>query len=182
MSTETEGAASVAPEFSHEVRLEGLPKGGRHYALIADADARTAIAKRLKVPAIAALDGDMDISATRARIDVRGSVRAILTRECVASLEEMEERIDETFALEFLRQAPDEAPASDEDDDGLDMPEVHEAEILDIGEILVQQLSLAMDPFPRKDGAVSLAAQFGRVEERSPLADALKAAMKQEEK
>ena len=92
-----------------------------------------------------------------------------MTRECVASLEEMKEIVDEAFEVEFLRQKPE--PNLNEDVEDWELPEVHEGQIFDIGELLVQQLSLAMKPFPRKEGAVSLTELYGDGGSVSPFAD-----------
>jgi hypothetical protein len=69
-----------------------------------------------------------------------------------------------------------------DEEDWLDAPDVHEGALIDVGELLVQQLSLAMDPFPRKAGAPSLVDQFGAQHEESPLAAALEQAIKREQK
>jgi len=161
--------SDIAHEFSHEVDLTKLSKTGKNFRLEADEDARAKIAARLRVPAVKALTGDIHISATPKTILARGVVRAQLVRECVASLEELDETVDDAFEVEFLRSADDAAPDSSDDEDWL-APEVHEEPVFDIGELLVQQLSLAMDPFPRKQGAVSLAETYGRASESSPFA------------
>jgi hypothetical protein len=49
-------------------------------------------------------------------------------------------------------------------------PEIHTGDHFDLGEFLVQQLSLAMDPFPRKPGAESLVETYGRGADISPFA------------
>ncbi len=90
---------------------------------------------------------------------------AALTRECVASLEPFQEILTEKFDVDFLRAQPE--PGEEED---WDAPEVHEGDRLDLGEILVQQLSLSMSPFPRKEGARSLAEAYAPPELASPFA------------
>ena len=154
-------------EFSMPVDLGALGRGGRRFRLSADDAARARIARRLGIPAVQRLEGDIALDASKTGIVAKGMVRAALTRECVSSLEEMTEEVDDAFEVEFLRAAPEEA---DEDVDIWTAPEVHEGDSFDVGELLVQQLSLAMDPFPRKDGAASLAAQYGRDGEASPFA------------
>ncbi len=161
--------SNVAHEFSHEVDLTKLSKTGKDFHLVADGDARAKIAARLRVPAVKALSGDIHIAATPKTILARGAVRAQLVRECVASLEELDETVDDKFEVEFLRSVDDAPPEENSGEDWL-APEVHEGLVFDIGELLVQQLSLAMDPFPRKEGAVSLVETYGRASESSPFA------------
>lgn len=178
-------AEPCEPEFSSAVTLDSLPRGGKHFVLSADDDERKAVAHRLGVPAIARLDGHVQLRATNARIFVKGRIDAALTRECVASLEAMDEAIGEEFEIEFLRHnpAPTQAgPKEDEsEEDRLNAPDIHDAPALDLGELLVQQLSLAMDPFPRLPNATNLVDQFGVVETLSPFAEALGKAVKSEE-
>ena len=70
-------------------------------------------------------------------------------------------------------------PPEDEEEEDLDAPEYHGGDMLDLGEMLVQQLSLAMAAFPRKEGAESLAEAYAPPENTSPFA-ALKGAFKSE--
>ncbi len=154
-------------EFSHEVDLTKISKTGRDYRLEADAAARKRIAERLRVPSVEALAGEIHIAATRKAVFVRGSVRGRLTRECVVSLEEMPETVDDRFEVEFVRCA-DDAPVEEDNAENWHEPEAHRGVVFDIGELLVQQFSLALDPFPRKPGAVSLAQTYGTEKLSSP--------------
>ncbi len=171
--------SEAQPELSEEIVLDDLPRGGRQFTIEANDAERDAVAGRLGVVAVEKLSGTLRVTVTRDRFSVRGTVVARLKRECVVSLEEFVEEIDEAFELDFVRRA--ETPAPDEDELSLDSPEVHEDAKLDIGELLVQQLSLAMDPFPRKPGVRSLAADFGKDQDVSPFASALAKAVKTEE-
>ena len=146
-------------ELSLEVELDALPRNGKSFRLEADAAARAAIAARLNTLSVEALSGDIQVTATRSEIAARGVLHAILVRECVASLEPFEERLEERFAIDFRRCEKDKD--ADDEESGWDAPEIHQAPVLDIGEMLVQQLSLAMDPFPRKPDAKSLAESYG---------------------
>jgi uncharacterized metal-binding protein YceD (DUF177 family) len=154
-------------EFSHEVDLAKVSKDGRDYRLEADASACKRIAERLRVPSVEALSGEIHIAATRKAIFTRGSVQGRLTRECVVSLEEMPETVDDSFEVEFVRRA-DDAPVEEDSAENWHEPEGHRGTVFDIGELLVQQFSLALDPFPRKPGAVSLAQTYGEEKLSSP--------------
>ncbi len=154
-------------EFSHEVDLTKISKDGRDYRLGADASACKRIAERLGVPSVEALSGEIHIAVTRKAIFTRGSVQGRLTRACVVSLEEMSEIVDDTFEIEFVRCA-DDAPTEEDSAENWHQPEAHHGTVFDIGELLVQQFSLALDPFPRKPGAVSLAQTYGTEALSSP--------------
>lgn len=170
---QTPAAALPPPEFSMEIDLAEIGKGDKRYKLVAGEEERRKVAARLKIPSVDKLEGEARLKVTKTDILVEGEVRASLIRECVASLEQMAEEVREPFDLHFTRQAPED----DGEEADLDAPEVHEGDTIDLGEILVQQLALAMDPFPRKEGAKSLAEAYGGEALASPFA-ALKDAFK----
>lgn len=160
---------NAVPEFSVDVDLTSQSSQPKHYSLKVDPADFEKIAKRLGIVALHACEGEIDIAVTRKLIQVSGTVRGKATRECVSSLEEMDEDIADSFELEFLRHA---LPENEEKPvDVNDLIEVHEGDILDIGELLIQQFSLAMSPFPRKDGAISLAVEYGKGGDVSPFAN-----------
>ncbi|MEO1241828.1 MAG: DUF177 domain-containing protein [Pseudomonadota bacterium] len=161
--------ADAQPEFSFDVDVRSLTPAGKKYHLKAGPNECAKIAKRLGVIAVHLCEGDIHIGATKTVITISGTVRGAMTRECVASLEEMEEAVADSFELEFFR---DESAIDPEDDSvEWDLAEIHEGDVFDIGELLVQQLSLAMDPFPRKEGAPGLAAEYGAEDSGSPFAE-----------
>ena len=166
---------SVAPppEFSFTINLDGAAKNGKKYSLSANEAERAQIAKRLGVLAVVSFKGEASVRASSAKIEVDGMLEAELTRECTVSLEAMQEHLCENFSITFLRGSDsvrNHQDDADEEAPDLDSPEIHEGETFDLGELLVQQLSLAMNPFPRKEGAVNLAEQFGTDKEASPFA------------
>jgi len=156
------------PELPILVELAALPRDGRFYKVVADAAACAAIAKRIGAKSISAFSGTITLRATKKKIFAEGSVQAVLLRECVSSLEEMTEVIEETFEVEFLRHPEPENVAADEEVIG---PDVHPQAAFDVGDLAIQQVALAMDPFPRKPGVASLVGRYGHVEEASPFAD-----------
>lgn len=153
--------------FAFRVDIGELPAGGRVYEVEAGAAERDAIARRLGAPALNRLRGVFALRATKGGLVLEGRLDAALTRECVVSLEPFEEVLEEDFRIVFARAA---GPAGE---DGAllveeDTPEPLEEDSLDLAEILVQQLSLAMAPHPRKPGAEPLRAAGGRTETGSP--------------
>jgi hypothetical protein len=81
-------------------------------------------------------------------IGVRGQFHAEVEQACVVTLDPVLQRIDEPFAWRLL---PAGMEASDGDDDPDDIET--EAGVADLGEALAQELSLALDPYPRALGA-----------------------------
>ncbi len=157
--------ANPLPEFSYEIDVGDVGRAGKTFHLAANETERAKIAARLETPSVKKLEGEMKVTATKTAVRVTGDIAAELTRECVATLEPMQERVAESFEIDFSRIPPE--PEEEED---LDAPEYFEGTSLDLGELLVQQLSLAMDPFPRREGAPSLAETYAPEEKVSPFA------------
>ncbi len=85
-----------------------------------------------------------------------GHFIADVTQSCVVTLEPVDGHVEGDFERRFLppaghKHATSETHEVSVDPDGEDPPEVLGREI-DIGEILVEELSLALDPYPRKAG------------------------------
>jgi uncharacterized metal-binding protein YceD (DUF177 family) len=160
------GPEKIDLEFSFEIDLDRLGAQGKRYQLAANKTERERIAARLRTPSVEKLEGDLVVSATKTAIRIEGSLTASLTRECVASLEPTSEEVADSFGIDFSRVPP----RSEEELLDIEAPDVIEGDTLDLGELLVQQLSLAMEPFPRKPGAPSLAEAYAPAENISPFA------------
>ena len=92
-------------------------------------------------------------------VHVTGRVRARIGQTCVVTLDPIENDIDEAIDLMFapegaISQLP--APAGDEDEAGEtpDVPEPIEGGAIDLGRLATDVLFLAINPYPRKPGAV----------------------------
>lgn len=156
---------SVAP---HEIILiENITPQGAHVELEADVGTREAIANRLGVPGVVALKGAFEVSKSAGGVEVEGTIDAIVRRECVASLEIFDEKVRETFEIRFARGGSGGAEIEIDEE----TPEPLEGDTIDLGEILIQQLSLALDPYPRKPGAASLADAYAPEAKISPFSD-----------
>jgi uncharacterized metal-binding protein YceD (DUF177 family) len=142
----------MAPEFSYPVRAGSITEAARTFALDAPAAARDALAARFGIPAIAALRGRFTLAHAQGGV-ITGTLaltaRATLT--CVVSLEPFDSSLTETTSLRFV---PGEAPA-DLDPETLDGPDeiAFDGETIDLGEVLAEQLALALPAYPRKPGA-----------------------------
>ncbi len=159
---------TIQNEFSREVDLTSLPPSGKVFRMTLSQENCISVAKRLRVIALKSCAGEIELTQKKSTICAVGSVKAELIRECVSSLEEMDESISESFEIEFLRD--DSVRDANEDIEEWGLPEIHKGNIFDVGELLIQQVSLAMASFPRKDGATSLAAEYGVEPEVSPFA------------
>lgn len=153
--------------FSLTVSVNDLPPTGRHLTIEADAASREQIARRLEIPAVEHLAGAFDVTPREGGLTVKGELKAHLTRQCVASLESVEETVAEPFEIRFSREAAQEGGEIAVDPE-TEAPEPLESDVLDLAEILIQQLALAMTLYPRKEGAPPLAEAYGEERAISP--------------
>ena len=160
-------------DSNYVVDLTALPSAGKEIELLFSETDRSSIATRLQIQGINELRGKVHVKKTQSGFSLRGDFQAKLIRECVASLESMEEEISHTISAEFLQKRPEGIDEMSEEERSI-LPDIHEEKTLDLEEFIVQELSLLMDPFPRKPGAEALIDEFGVAPESSPF-DALAA-------
>lgn len=90
----------------------------------------------------------------REKFRLSGVVVADLIRTCIVTLDPLPEHVTEDFAVEFWPQNQIVAPVSEENPI-LDAPEIEPIPhgVLDVGRIVYEVLSSALDPYPRKADA-----------------------------
>jgi uncharacterized metal-binding protein YceD (DUF177 family) len=142
------------PELSRPVALDRIRDAEFRTSFEAGPDERNAIAGRLQEPAVEFLACSFVLRRPAAakrsgEILAEGHLTARVQRECVVSLDLFIETIDERFEVVFV---PEGEESEDEDPDSVDeIP--YSGGALDLGEAAVEQLALALDPYPRKPGA-----------------------------
>jgi uncharacterized metal-binding protein YceD (DUF177 family) len=107
------------------------------------------VARRLGVPAVAALTCRFRLTRISGAIVAEGRLDAMVTHVCVASLDEFEAPVTEEFRVRFV-PAGRESEELDVDADD-EIP--YSGGMIDLGEAAVEQLALALDPYPRKPDA-----------------------------
>lgn len=118
-----------------------------------------ALSTRLELVAVKSLVANMTLSRvhTGATVEVKGRLEADIVQTCVVTLEPFESRVEEEFTSYYVR--PETIPDVEEvdvEDDRSPEPIGPDGEI-DLGELVAQHLSLALDPYPRKPGVVFVA-------------------------
>lgn len=115
----------------------------------ASADEREEIADRLGLNALTLFEIEGTLRRDADRVTVSGHVRAALAQPCVATSEPVHETVGEAFTLVFAPQPDHEEDAEIElGEDDLDTV-FHDGRTIELGDALVDTLSLALDPFPR---------------------------------
>ena len=90
------------------------------------------------------------------QVVVEGRLRGRIVQACVLTLDPVTQDLDDTFRIVFKADmADDRDPESGEAvlNAQADAPEPLLGNMLDVGEIVAEQLSLAADPYPRRPGA-----------------------------
>ncbi|HMQ18853.1 MAG TPA: YceD family protein [Sphingopyxis sp.] len=168
----------TADGFSHVVTLAAAAQG-QSITLTADAAARESIAARLGLISLERLEADAEVRAVAGGLAVRGEVRAEAVQRCAAPDLPVPAAIAEPFDLKFLRDA---GPGREEEEIELGAEEIDilplEHDRVDIGEVAVQTLSLALDPYPRHPDADHILAEKGVLSEEQAGPFAALAALK----
>jgi len=127
--------------------------------LEADEPTRKALARDLGLEALQTLTADIALTPWLDGAEMTGRVRATVTQISGVSLEPFDSRIDEPLKIRFVPAGSPHAPPPPEDEVELDLeaddpPDVVEGDSIDVAHYVVEQLSLAIDPFARKPGEV----------------------------
>lgn len=138
------------PEFSRPVPLGLVGPEGRPMVLEARPAECEALARRLGILGVAAVRAELDLRpAAGGAVVARGHLSARVTQECVVTLEPIEQAVEEAVALRLL--PPGQEPADGPED--MDEIAAGPGGVVDLGEVMAEQLALALDPYPRAPDA-----------------------------
>ena len=115
----------------------------------AEPDELAAVAARLRLPAVHSLRCGFTLNRSAKDVfDAHGSLTAEVEQTCVVSLDAFRSEVNESFHIRFV---PEDALSDSLDPDAPD--EVgYPGDVIDLGEAAVEQLALALDPYPHKPG------------------------------
>lgn len=143
-------SASELP-YSEPVRLHQIGAGVKR-TLTPDAAAIRRIIKALDLAALDLFEADVELVPTAAGWSLTGRLRARLAQTCGITLEPLPLEIDDRFSVQLaepVEEDSEEIVITLEDES----PDVVEDGQIDLGQYVVEQLALRLDPFPRKPGA-----------------------------
>jgi hypothetical protein len=143
------------------VNVAQIPEGGLHREIEADVAVREAMADLAGLREISSARASFDLTLDRrGLVHVAGTVRARVGQTCVVTLDPIDNVIDETVDVMFApsEQIPQLANLAHETLAGEaeipDAPEPIVDGVIDLGRLATDVLLLAIDPYPRKPGAV----------------------------
>lgn len=148
---------AIPPEFSRPVLVDQLPAKVSRRSIEAEPAECAGLAKRLGLVEVTSLCAKVALEplARSGFIRVNGKLTAAVVQTCVVTLAPLAATVEEEFEMTF---APPEAVLDEEEEielswDQQDPPDPIIDGCIDIGEVVVEHLALALDPFPRAPDA-----------------------------
>jgi uncharacterized metal-binding protein YceD (DUF177 family) len=141
------------------VTLAEAQRGPVKRSLVADDQARARIAEALGLESLGRLEAEMQVRPWLDGVEISGRWSARVGQICGVTLEPFESELHGEMHLRALPEGsaalggPDESGGElDLDPEADDPPDTLEGDRIDLAAYLVEDLSLAIDPFPRKPG------------------------------
>jgi len=151
-------SAGAANEFSRLVTPDRLAGPLLTEVIEASPNECAAVARRLGILAVDRLTARLTVKSLNGQIfRVEGTWDAAVHQACVVSLEPVAESLSGTIEASF--EAGGSRPAAEfggevlVDPLGADPAELLPEEGIDLGELVVQEMAVALDPYPRAQGA-----------------------------
>ena len=144
------------------VAVAQIPDTGLHRAFEASEASRAAMAEIAGLREVMSANASFDLKLkSNGRVHVTGEVHARVGQTCVATLDPIQNEINEVVDLTFappeqirsLAALVDEA-AQSEEEEVPDPPEPIVDGVIDLGRLATDVLFLAIDPYPRRPDAV----------------------------
>lgn len=149
----------MTASWNHKVSPEAVPESGAHFKLQADENARAEIAKSAGLRSLPHLVASFDLTRRGTQgLHIAGEVKATVGQNCVVTLEPIDSDINETFEVDFAPEAvtivEDDQREATIDLNAAEPPEPLIGGAVDLGAVATEFLLLAIDPYPREEGAV----------------------------
>lgn len=138
-------------EFSRPIDVMRPRPGGASYEIAASAEERAALARRFELLALDRLEARVELKPVPGGFfRLAATLEAEVTQACIITLEPVASRVEDAFSVLYGTLDVQEEVLLDGVSETV---EPLEGGIIDIGEAVAQQLSLALDPFPRAAAA-----------------------------
>ena len=158
------------------IRIDSMPVTGRDLILTPGDGERAALATQLAITSVRTLTVHLNAVRFRGGIRVTGRLTAGIEQPSVVSLEPVTQAISEPIDRIFLPAGAKDfaADAGAEifvDMEGDDVPDHFQGTEVDLSELIVETLALAIDPYPRVTGeTVNVAVAEADQADESPFA------------
>ena len=149
----------VRAAWPNVVTLNEVQRATVKRTLEADEPARARIARALGLESLVRLQAQMRVAPWLDGVEVTGRWSARVGQVCGVTLEPFESDLQGEIQLKALPEGSPALGSADEGGGELDLdpeaddpPDVLQGDKIDLGAYVVEDLSLAIDPFPRKPG------------------------------
>ena len=143
-------------EIERIVDIDRMGPNGTALEIAASDSERLALAKRFGFLGLPAFSARVTVDRLPGgQVVVEGRLRGRIVQACILTLDPVTQDLDYKFRVVFKQDLAEERdPESGEAlvSAQADAPEPLPGGLLDVGEIVAEQLSLAADPYPRKHG------------------------------
>ncbi len=149
-------------ELVRPFRLADLADAPEHRVnIVATAAERDALAARYAIVSLDALEADLTVrSDGSGEIVVEGHLECELVQECVVTLEPVSETAASSFDQRYTLTPTEPATDLVIRPDDSEPPEPVIGDSIDLGELVAEFLSLAINPYPRAPDADAQADQY----------------------
>lgn len=151
-------AAAHPHLFDATVRVDHLPANGRVVRVKATAAQLEHLAELMHVSTISQFEAELTAEKLRGGVHVRGNLNATVSQPCVVTFVPVDQDIAEQVDRIFLPgpDVGDDSPPGSElfvDLEADDLPDHFSGTELDLAPLLLEILGLAIDLYPRAQGA-----------------------------
>jgi uncharacterized metal-binding protein YceD (DUF177 family) len=148
----------VGQAWPQPVGLSEAARGPVSRKLVADASARARIAKVLGLDDLVLLEAELRVAPWLDGVEISGTWRATVGQICGVTLDPFQSDLSGALQIRAVPPGSQALAATEDhevemDPEGDDPPDLLTSESVDLGAYVVEDLSLAIDPFPRKPGA-----------------------------
>lgn len=167
----------MSDTFAHRLPI-GTLRDGQRLEIAADESERAVIARRLDLLGLERFEANVSLARSGEEVRATGRIHARVTQACVATGEpvvgEVDEQVQLLFQPEPVGEPDEEIELSGEDLDVI----FHDGREIDLGGALADELSLALDPYPRSPNADDALREAGVLSEEQAGPFAALAALK----
>jgi len=150
-------------EFAHKlsVNVSSLARKGQVIDLISNQGELARLAQNHDLVAVLHFEASFHLTPrSKGQVHLNGHFTARLVQNCVISGEPITQQLRDDFTLLFVPRS--QQTENQDDDDRLEFFDGHS---IDLGAVVEEFFELALDPYPRKDGAEFIPVQIGEAQE-----------------
>lgn len=148
----------MSQAWTKTIHLYELGRGELTVKLEPDAAERGKAARDLGLESLPALTAELTVRPWLDGAEITGRFQAVVEQLCSVTVEPFEQTLTGEIAVQVVPKGSPNAPPevrgeAEHDPDEPDPPDVLAGEAIDLAALVVEHLSLEIDPFPRKPGA-----------------------------